>query len=113
MFVRFLCAWPPYRDGQCLEVQDRFGSHFVERAMAEVVTAADVREYAATMTTIDREIDKRVGAMPARGRRTVTEDQWAREIGLDRIGYRQAHQAYVDKRLNVPGRLPAAITLRS
>jgi hypothetical protein len=81
MYVRFLCDWPPHRDGQCLEVPDRVGADFVARCMAEVVTAADVREYARTMETIDRAIEKRINEMPARaGRRVITEDQWRREL---------------------------------
>jgi hypothetical protein len=90
MFVRFLCNWAPYADGQCLEIPDRVGADFVARAMAEVVTGADVQIYTATMAAIDRAIDdKRINAMPvgasrmpARGgRRTITEDQWRRELG--------------------------------
>jgi hypothetical protein len=82
MFVRLLSYWPPYRDGQCLEIPDRIGSHFVARCMAEVVTAADVREYLRTMESIDRVIDKRINATPPRGgRRTITDDQWRRELG--------------------------------
>jgi hypothetical protein len=83
MFVRFLCDWRPrYKEGQCLEIPDRVGADFVARAMAEVVTPADVREYAATMATIDRAIDKRIAEMPARaGRRVISEDQWRRELG--------------------------------
>jgi hypothetical protein len=82
MFVRFLCKWPPYRDGQCLEVPDRVGAHFVARAMAEIVTAAEVQSYAQTMSMIDRVIDKRINEMPARGgRRVISEDQWRRELG--------------------------------
>jgi hypothetical protein len=42
VFVRFLCNWPPYRDGQCLEIPDRIAADFVARCMAEVVTAAGV-----------------------------------------------------------------------
>jgi hypothetical protein len=78
MFVRFLCHWPPYRDRQCLEIPDRIGSHFVARCMAEIVTAADVQTYARTMETIDRAIDKRINAMPARGGRR--EDEWRHEL---------------------------------
>jgi hypothetical protein len=79
MHVRFLCNWPPYRDGQCLEILDRVGADFVARCMAEVVTAADVRSYA----TIDRVIDERINKqMPARGgRRVIREDQWRAELG--------------------------------
>jgi hypothetical protein len=114
VFVKFLCNWPPYKDGQCLEVLDRISSHFVSRCMAEVVTAADVQAYARTMTAVDRAIDKRIGEMPARGgRRVITEDEYAHEIGRDRSGYWQAAKAHFAKRLNVSGRLPAAITVRS
>jgi hypothetical protein len=82
MFVRFLCNWPPYRDGQCLEIPDRIGADFVARAMAESVEPAAVQEYAATMAAVDRAIDKRINAMPARaGRREISEDQWRRELG--------------------------------
>jgi hypothetical protein len=70
MFVRFLCNWPPYKDGQRLEIPDRIGADFVARAMAEVVPA------------VDRAIDKRINAMPARGgRREITEDEWRRSLG--------------------------------
>jgi hypothetical protein len=114
MFVRFLCKWPPYRDGQCLEVLDRVGADFVSRGMAEVVTAADVREHARTMETIDRVIAARISGKPAKaGRRVITEDQYAREIGRDRSGYRKAWQAHVNKSVNVLGRLPAVLTVRS
>jgi hypothetical protein len=99
MFVRFLCDWPPYRDGQCLEVHDRFGSHFVARAMAEIVTAADAQ----TMAAIDRYIDCRIGetsrstaASPrnpgghavaashpprAAGKRVMTGAEWRASLG--------------------------------
>jgi hypothetical protein len=70
-----------YRDGQCLETPDRIGADFVARCMAQVVTAADVREYSRTMETIDRAIEKRINAMPRAGRREITEDQWRRELG--------------------------------
>ena len=73
-----------------------------------------MQEYAATMSTIDRVIDERISAMPTRGgRREITEDQWRRELGQDRSGYRKAHQAYVAKCVNVPGHLLASITARS
>jgi hypothetical protein len=90
MFVRFLCNWPPYRDGQCLEVNDRFGSHFVARCMAEEVTGADVRAYARTMATRETCRPKSIGASPGAlpitstaraGRRVITEDEWRRELG--------------------------------
>jgi hypothetical protein len=83
MYLRFICDWPPhYKDGQAIEIPDRIGADFVARCMAEVVTAADVRECAATMETIDRAIAERISEMPARaGRRTVTEDAWRRELG--------------------------------
>jgi hypothetical protein len=122
MFVRFLCNWPPYRDGQCLEVNDRFGSHFVARCMAEVVTAADVRAYARTMETIDRRVARcvadyfagNVSAKTARaGRRVITQDEWRAELGQDRSSYQKARLAYVAGCINPPGRLPAAITVRS
>jgi hypothetical protein len=92
MFIRFLCRWPPYKDGQCLEIPDRVGADFVARAMAQVVTGADVRSYAATMSTIDRAVDKHFNKMPAAraARRVITEDQWQREIGADRAGYLSA-----------------------
>jgi hypothetical protein len=116
MYVRFLCNWPPYRDGACIEVLDRFGSHFVARAMAQVVTASVVREYNRTMAAVDRAIERRINApeMPARGgRRVTTEDEWRRELGADRTGYQRARQAYIAKRVNVsPGHL-ADITVRS
>ena len=63
MFVRFLCNWPPYLDGQCLEIPDRIGADFVVRCMAEIVTA--VRAYTRTMETIDRAIEKRINGMAA------------------------------------------------
>jgi hypothetical protein len=116
MFVRFLCDWPPYKLGQALEIPDRVASHFVARCMAETVTAADVQAYARTMETIDRAIEKRINAMPARaagktaGRREITEDQWASEIGRDRPGYRQAQQAH--RQAQQLARLPAEITVR-
>jgi hypothetical protein len=119
MYLRFICDWPPhYKDGQAIEIPDRIGADFVARAMAQVVTAADVNAYSQTMATIDRAIDKRitVGAsrMPARGgRRVISEDQWRRELGQDRSGYQQARLAYIAGRINVSGRLPAAITVRS
>jgi hypothetical protein len=97
MCIRWLCDWPPrYRAGQCLEVDDRFGSHFVARAMAQTVTAADVRDYARTMETIDRYIDKRIGEPPrsaaapvdpgrrpvrAAGKRVLTGRAWRAELG--------------------------------
>jgi hypothetical protein len=83
MYVRFICDWPPhYKDGQAIEIPDRVGADFVARCMAEIVTAADVREYARTMETIDRAIEKRVNEMPAHaGRREITEDKWRRELG--------------------------------
>jgi hypothetical protein len=82
MYVRFLCNWPPYKDGQCLEIPDRVGAHYVARCMAEVVTGADVQTYARTMATIDRLVDKRINEMPARGgRREISEDEWRRELG--------------------------------
>jgi hypothetical protein len=68
--------------------------------MAQVVTAADVREYARTMETIDRAIEKRINEMPARGgRRVISEDQWRRELGQN--GPRTYRH------------LPAEITVRS
>jgi hypothetical protein len=113
MYVKFLCNWPPYRDGQCLELTDRFGSHFVARGMAQVVTA-EVEAYAATMSAVDSAIERRTGAMPAKaGRREVTEDEWRAELGQDRSGYQQARLAYIARRVNVAERLPAAITTRS
>jgi hypothetical protein len=82
MYVKFLCNWPPYRDGQCLEIPDRVGADFVARCMAEVVTGADARGYDRTMSTIDRYIDKRINGMPApAGRRVIMEDEWRRELG--------------------------------
>jgi len=107
MYVRFLCNWPPYKDGQCLEIPDRIGADFVARCMAQVVTAADVREYLQTMAAVDRAIEKRMETpsrrevlsfkhheMPARaGRRVVSEDDYAREIGQDQPGYWQAAMA--------------------
>ena len=83
MYLRFICDWPPhYKDGQAIEIPDRIGADFVARCMAEVATGADVREYNRTMETIDRLIAKRINEMPARaGRRTITQDQWRRELG--------------------------------
>jgi hypothetical protein len=112
MFVRFLCNHRPYRDGQCLEIPDRIGAHFVDRAMAEVVSAADVREYDRTMAAVDREIDKRINGTPtprsaaapvdpvghpvraAAGKRVITEDQWRHESGQDQPGYWAAARRY-------------------
>jgi hypothetical protein len=114
MYLRFICDWPPhYKDGQAIEIPDRIGADFVARCMAEVTTAADVREYARTMAAVDRAIEKRISAPARGGRREISENQWAREIGRNRSGYRQAHQAYIDKRINMPARLPAALTMRS
>jgi hypothetical protein len=113
MFVRFLCNWPPYLDGQCVEIPDRVGADFVARYMAQIVTPADVHEYSRTMTAIDRAIEKRISEKPVGGRCVISEDQWAREIGRDRAGYRKARQAFIDRRINVPARLPAALTMRS
>jgi hypothetical protein len=120
MFVRFLCNWPPYRDGQCLEVNDRFGSHFVARCMAEEVTGADVQTYA---RTIDRAIDKRISGRPhsaaspgdpgghsRAARRVVTEGQWEHEIGQDQPGYWQAARAH--RQAQQQARLLADITVR-
>jgi hypothetical protein len=111
MFVRFLCNWPPYRDGQAIEIPDRIGAHFVARAMARVVTAAEVQSYARTMAAIDRAIGKRINEMPARGgRRVITEDQWRRELGKDQPGYWQAALAH--RQAQKSARLPADITVR-
>jgi hypothetical protein len=100
MYLRFICDWPPhYKDGQAIEIPDRIGVDFVARAMAEIVTAAEVRAYARTMETIDRAIEKRINGMPARaGRREITEDQWRRELG------QKGARTY---------RLPAVLTVRS
>jgi hypothetical protein len=99
MYVKFLCDWPPYKDGQCLEIPDRIGADFVSRCMAQIVTGADVRAYARTMETIDRVIAERISEMPARGaRREISEDQWRAELG--QTGPR------------VYRHLPAAITVR-
>jgi hypothetical protein len=82
MYVRFLCNWAPYKDGQCLEIPDRVGADFVARCMAQIVMGADVHAYARTMERIDRLVDERINAMPARaGRREITEHQWRRELG--------------------------------
>jgi hypothetical protein len=82
MHVRFLSDWPPYKCGQAVEIPDRIGSHFVARCMAEIVTGADVRAYARTMSMIDRAIDKAINEMPASGgRRVISEDQWRAELG--------------------------------
>ena len=87
MYVKFLCDWPPYKDGQCLEIHDRIGADFVARAMAEVVTAADVREYARTMEATDRAVaravDKHFNETPraagkTAGRRVARQDEWGR-----------------------------------
>jgi hypothetical protein len=95
MFVRFLCNWPPYKDGQCLEIPDRIGADFVARCMAEIVAPADVREYARTMEAVDRCIDKRIGEMPARAaRREITEDELGREIGRDHPRYWESALAH-------------------
>jgi hypothetical protein len=111
MFARFLCNWPPYRDGQAIEIPDRIGADFVARCMAETVTAAAVREYLRTMETIDRLIDKRISGMPARaGRRVISEHQWRRELGKDQPGYWQAARAH--RQAQKSARLPADITVR-
>ena len=111
MFVRFLCNWPPYKDGQAIEIPDRIGADFVARCMAQIVTPRDVREYSRTMSAIDRAIDKRISGMPARaGRRVITEDQWRREIGKDQPGYWQAARAH--RQAQKSARLPADITVR-
>lgn len=106
MFVRAIGNYPPYRDGQCFEIQDRVGGPLVGRVF-EIVTAADVQAYelasAAAQCT-----DSRIGenprpaappvdpvAHPARGRRrVVTEDEWRREIGQDQAGYEAAAMAH-------------------
>ena len=52
------------------------------RGMAQIVTPAGVREYARTMETIDRAIERRINAMPARaGRRVISEDEWRASLG--------------------------------
>jgi hypothetical protein len=90
MFVRFLCNWPPYKAEQAVEIPDRIGADFVARCMAQIVTAADVREHARTMETIDRRVARcvadyfagNVSAKTAKaGRRTISEDEWRRELG--------------------------------
>jgi hypothetical protein len=65
MFVRFACNWPPYKDGQHLEIPDHIGAHFIARGMAEEVTPADVRAYGQTIAAIDRAIAERIGETPA------------------------------------------------
>jgi hypothetical protein len=82
MYLRFICDWPPhYKDGQAIEIPDRIGADFVARCLAEIVTAEDVQSYARTMSTIDRLVDQRINAVPARGgRREITEDEWRREL---------------------------------
>ena len=87
MYVRFLCSWPPYKDGQCLEVLDRVGADFVARCLAQMITAGEVKSYAQTIAAIDREVERRVSAMPSAARRVITEDQWHREIGRNMPGY--------------------------
>jgi hypothetical protein len=96
MYVRFLCNWPPYKDGQAIEIPDRIGADFVARGMAEVVTAADVQTYAQTMAAIDRAIEQRISGTPrsaaipvdpgrrpvrAAGKRVMTGAEWRRELG--------------------------------
>jgi hypothetical protein len=82
--LRFLCNWRPYRDGQCLEIPDNIGGHFVGRGMAEVVTAADVREYerpprsafeALDKAEITRAVIAALNKKPARAGRGRREDE--------------------------------------
>lgn len=95
MLVRFIADWPPYKGGQHVEIPDRIGSHFVARAMAQVVTAGDMQEYLRTMRVIDRAVEKGIGKMPAiAGRRVITETQWRHELGKDQPGYAAAAAKY-------------------
>jgi hypothetical protein len=103
MFVRFLCNWPPYKDGQAIEIPERIGADFVARCMAEVVSPADVREYERTVVAIDRAVaravDKHFNEMPrgpglklrppnsgsaagkTAGRRVMTGAEWRASLG--------------------------------
>jgi hypothetical protein len=98
MNLRFLGNWPPFRDGQCLALHDRYGADFVARGIAEIVPDSILREYEATMAAIDRCIDARISGRPrsaarplndanaapphpARGRRVLTGAQWRQSLG--------------------------------
>ena len=83
MFIRYI-GWnygsflgKSGRDGQCIEVHDRYGADYVARGMAEVVTAAEYLEYERTIAVIDREVERRVNApTQAKTKRVFTDDSW-------------------------------------
>jgi hypothetical protein len=122
MFVRFMSDHPPsFKAGQCVEVPDRCGALYLGRA-CEVVSQAVVREYEATMAAADRAVARAVdkhfnetsrAAGKTAGRRELSEDQWRASLGVGQCGYQQARLAYIAGRINVSGRLPAEITVRS
>jgi hypothetical protein len=104
VYVKVIGNWSTrFRDGQCIEVHDRDGAVWLASGMAEVVTAEDVREYAATMAAADRLVARAVdehfsetprAAGKTAGRRVVSQDQWRAELGQDRSGYWQASDAF-------------------
>jgi hypothetical protein len=104
MFVRFLSDYGYSRAGQCIELHDKFAAPLAP-AIATPITAAEYQEYELTMAAIDREVERRVSAMPSskRGsrfatnaprRRVVTQDQWRRELGKDHADYWHAAMAH-------------------
>src|ERR1700732_4460434 len=81
MFVRFLCNWPPYRDGQCLEVTDRFGAHFVARRKSSSPppcrnTRRRCRRSIASSTSASAQCRRVAGG--ARSRKTNGAASWGR-----------------------------------
>jgi hypothetical protein len=107
MYVRFLHDLRPrFRAGQCIELHERDGSHYLAGGMAELVTADVVRAYEARMELIDRIVAEHVNEMPARitndrkadeartGRREITQDEWHRELGQDQPHYWQRAAAH-------------------
>lgn len=102
--MRFLSDYGYSRAGQCIELHDKFAAPLVP-AIATPITAAEYQEYELTMAAIDREVERRVSAMPSskRGsrfatnaprRRVVTQDQWRRELGQDHADYWHAAMAH-------------------
>ena len=85
-----------FKAGQCIEQHDKFAAPLVP-AIATPITDAEYRQYIETMATIEREVERRVHAMPAaganapktgsnappptRGRRVITQDEWRAELG--------------------------------
>ena len=102
MFLRFFSDYGHFKAGQCIEQHDKFVAPLVP-AIATPITEVEYRQYIEMMATIDREVERRVHAMPTagpngpengpngppptRGRRVVTQDQWRAELGQNMPAY--------------------------